>query len=132
MLVARKFRGRVNVDRNSESLLVDADDLYRWWSDTGATSECPCEELSFRLHELRSRVAGHLEREAASYARSGDTERHPRRPSSIVRDALLLAELDQLAMRLRLCQPGAESREAASRALKGCLRRLRGRLHRGD
>jgi hypothetical protein len=63
-------------------------DLCCWWSEVGASSDCPSIELRQRLQELRSCVARRLE--------SPSQQASP----------LLLADLDQLIMRLGTCTPG--------------------------
>jgi hypothetical protein len=63
-------------------------DLCSWWSEAGAFSDCPSLDLRQRLQELRPHLALQLE------SQSG------------LASPLLLAELDQLTMRLGTCVPG--------------------------
>ena len=62
-------------------------DLACWWSEMGASCDCPSLELRERLLELRPHLARHLATQAS-----------PPNP-------LLLADLDQLVVRLTLCKP---------------------------
>ena len=63
-------------------------DLCCWWSEVGASSDCPSSDLRQRLQQLRPDLALQLESRAEQVS------------------PLLLAELDQLIMQLGTCMPG--------------------------
>jgi hypothetical protein len=62
-------------------------DLACWWSEVGASCDCPSLQLRDRLLQLRPHLARYLATQAS-----------PANP-------LLLADLDQLVVRLGLCKP---------------------------
>jgi len=62
-------------------------DVACWWSEVGASCDCPSLELRERLQELRPYLARYL----ASHGGHAN--------------CLLLADLDQLIVRLSVCMP---------------------------
>ena len=73
--------------RPDDDCLRRVRDVACWWSEVGASSNCPSLELRERLLDLRP----HLAKYVASHEGHGNL--------------LLLADLDQLIGRLRVCRP---------------------------
>jgi hypothetical protein len=79
---------RDNDSQLDDRCLEQMRELCCWWSEVGASRNCPSLELRQRLQELRPLLA----RWVGSCAAQADF--------------LLLADLDQLVMRLGICTPG--------------------------
>ena len=81
-------------------------EVARWWSEVGASCDCPSMDLRQRLLELRPHLARHLESQASEA------------------DPLLLADLDQLIARLGTCVPSQACWADLSRTIGLHLSRL--------
>jgi len=86
--------------------LLRVRELACWWSEVGASRHCPSLELRERLLDLRPHLAHYL---ASQSSRS---------------TPMLLAELDQLIMRLGVCTPSQACWANLSRGIGRFLSQL--------
>lgn len=111
--------------------LQSMEDLCCWWSQLGASNECPYELLRERLHDLRPQLVRFL---ASQHFPGEHAQKVVANDPDYQSDAMLIADLDQLVMRLGACRPGEECWADLSHAiglfmsrLRSCLSRISGR-----
>jgi hypothetical protein len=112
-------------DRESERLLESVAELCNCWTAHCGPDDCPIEALRCRLHALRLRLASHLSSSASAGGPAGMRQLNES-------DALLLAELDQLVMKLQSCRPGMRCWDMISRAVEVILQQVRERIQQSD
>ncbi|HVJ67645.1 MAG TPA: hypothetical protein VM510_06670 [Caulifigura sp.] len=113
-----------------DSLRTKIDDLERWWRSCSGDNVVPWEELAGRLHDLRSEVAAAFQ-DCETRQRSrprGDAGSREQLDQLIGAHALLLADLDKLVMRLRLCEPGDDCCREAEDSLPKLFDRFKSML----
>ncbi|HVJ67875.1 MAG TPA: hypothetical protein VM510_07825 [Caulifigura sp.] len=95
-------------------------DLRAWWYLSRGAMTPPYEELSQRIIDLREQLRAHFhDEESADHTLGLDDLPQPANERTI-----LLADLDQMAARLRACHPGMDCWTDADRALERFLKKL--------
>lgn len=95
-------------------------ELRAWWNVHCGAMTPPYEELSQRILDLRSQLGVHFhDEESADHTLGLDDLPQPANTRTI-----LLADLDQMATRLRACHPGIDCWGDADRALERFLKKL--------
>jgi hypothetical protein len=109
-----------------QDLLDRLEGLRLWWSEIGNDETLPIDQLTSRLHDLRVSLASHFEREESTeHASAGDGDaRSAHLDDQIRTHAMLVAELDQMIMRMRVCKPGMECWAGVAKAFNSWLARF--------
>ncbi len=94
--------------------------LRTWWRDCRTATTPPFEELSQRILNLRDMLRSHFhDEESADHTFGMDDLPRPANNR-----AILLADLDQLIARLRVCHPGTDCWADAELAIDRFLGKL--------
>ena len=101
-------------------LLQEAISLQAWWYGFGTATTIPFEVLSQRILDLRQRIQVHFRDEELLDHDEGVDDL----PVPSNERAVLLADLDQLILRLRVCQPGMDCWADAERAMERFFQKL--------
>ena len=95
-------------------------DLRSWWSCQRGSLNPPFEELGRRILDLRDLLRSHFHDEESADHDLGVDDL----PKPANRRMVLLADLDQLVMRLRACHPGMDCWADAEHAIDRFLAKL--------
>lgn len=111
----------------SRAVLQQIEELEQWWRGQRAAAVVPWNDLALRLRDLRQSLAAEFvdaeaTAEAASRALGGSEQPLQKLISN---HAVLLAEIDQLIVRLIACEQGIDSWSDSECALTKLLGRLR-------
>lgn len=107
-----------------QDLLDRLDGLRLWWAEVGCDESLPIDQLMSRLHDFRVSLASHFEREEST-EHAGDGGTHSAHLDDQIRThAMLVAELDQMVMRMRTCHPGMDCWADVSKAFNSWLVRF--------
>ena len=107
--------------RGGHELIESAvSELRSWWEQCRGATTTPFQELSRRILELRELLRTHFhDEESADHSLGIDDL-----PSPSNNRAILLADLDQLIIRLRNCHPGMDCWADAEAAIDRFLTKL--------
>lgn len=95
-------------------------ELRSWWENCRGATTTPFQELCRRILELRELLRAHFhEEESADHTLGVDDL-----PTPSNERAILLADLDQLILRLRYCHPGMDCWADAEAAMERFLTKL--------
>jgi hypothetical protein len=128
MFVRSERESLETIASEQRDLVERLDGLRLWWAEIAVDETLPIDQLLSRLHGLRVTLASHFEREEATeHASACDTD--PSQTSAHLDDqirthALLVAELDQMIMRMRACRPGMDCWAGVSKAFNSWLARF--------
>jgi hypothetical protein len=95
-------------------------DVRSWWEQCRGATTTPFQELSRRILELRELLRIHFHDEESADLTLGVDDL----PDPSNNRAILLADLDQLIIRLRNCHPGMDCWADAEQAMDRFLRKL--------
>jgi hypothetical protein len=108
------------VREGHDEVLQHIRDLHSWWDRCRAATTTPFEELSRRILDLRPLLQSHFRDEEAADAEIGVDDL----PEPSNQRCVLLADLDLLIHRLRVCQPGMDCWADAELAIDRFLTKL--------
>jgi hypothetical protein len=107
-----------------QDLLDRLEGLRLWWAEIGNDETLPIDQLTSRLHDLRVSLASHFEREESTEHAGGGDPQSAHLDDQIRTHAMLVAELDQMIMRMRTCHPGMDCWADVAKAFNSWLARF--------
>lgn len=128
MVMTSGERACEKIFEEQRQVLETLEGLQVWWAEARVESSPPVDELVPRIHDLRTKLANHFQRETEA-ERTAVEEQNcdasaDRLNESIRGNAMLVAELDQVIERLRICRPGMDCWADVSQMFEHYLERL--------
>lgn len=127
-MVVSSVREFAHWTRDKEEIFACLEDLRLWWAEAASEGTPPYDQLLMRVHDLRQLMAAYFGEREQAWREAGEESSPAERDRlnwRIRRNAMLLADLDQMMGRMQMCGPDLDCWAEASRTFEVLLKKLR-------